>query len=271
MDKKTQQMSAWYFIAAITILVLFVQSFLVTANVETINYSQFNSLLKKGQISDVVIGETTIRGTLKPEALNEILSQERIKALGEKAKTPHPFVAVRVADSALTAELEEASIPFKGEVASNWLTMLLSWLVPVVIFFVVWGFLLNRMGAGGGMMQIGKSKAKVYIEKQTGGSFADVEGIDEAKEELIEVVEFLKHPEKYQRLGGHIPKGVLIVGPPGTGKILLARAVAGGGRSAVFQHHGLRFRRDVRRRGRGSGARSVRPSGRAGAEHHFYR
>jgi cell division protease FtsH len=227
MDKKTQQMSAWYFIAAITILVLFVQSFLVTANVETINYSQFKSLLKKGQISDVVIGENTIRGMLKPEALNEILSQERIKALGEKAKTPHPFVAVRVADSALTAELEEAGIPFKGEVTSNWLTTMLSWVAPVIIFFVVWGYLLNRMGAGGGLMQIGKSKAKVYIEKQTGVSFADVEGIDEAKEELMEVVEFLKHPEKYQRLGGHLPKGVLIVGPPGTGKTLLARAVAG--------------------------------------------
>jgi cell division protease FtsH len=227
MDKKTQQMSAWYFIAAITILVLFVQSFLVTANVKTINYSQFKSVLKKGQISDVVIGENTIRGMLKPEALNEVLSQERIKALGEKAKIPHPFVTVRVADSELTAELEEAGIPFKGEVSSNWVTTLLSWVVPVLIFFVVWGYLLSRMGAGGGLMQIGKSKAKVYIEKQTGVSFADVEGIDEAKEELMEVVEFLKHPEKYQRLGGHIPKGVLIVGPPGTGKTLLARAVAG--------------------------------------------
>src|SRR3990170_803180 len=227
MDKKTQQMSAWYFIAAITILVLFVQSFLVTANVETINYSQFKSVLKKGQISDVVIGENTIRGMLKPEALNEILSQERIKALGEKAKITNPFIVVRVADSALTAELEEAGIPFKGEVSSNWLTTLLSWVAPVLIFFVVWGYLLSRMGAGGGMMQIGKSKAKVYIEKQTGVTFADVEGIDEAKEELMEVVEFLKHPEKYQRLGGHIPKGVLIVGPPGTGKTLLARAIAG--------------------------------------------
>jgi cell division protease FtsH len=227
MDKKTQQMSSWYFIATITILVLFVQSFLVTGNIETISYSQFKSALKKRQISDVVVGENTIRGTLKPEALNEIFPQEKIKALGEKAKTPHPFVAVRVADSALTAELEEAGVPFKGEVSSNWLTTMLSWLAPVIIFLVVWGYLLNRMGAGGGMMQIGKSKAKVYIEKQTGVSFADVEGIDEAKEELMEVVEFLKHPEKYQRLGGHIPKGVLIVGPPGTGKTLLARAVAG--------------------------------------------
>ncbi|MBI2229191.1 MAG: ATP-dependent zinc metalloprotease FtsH, partial [Deltaproteobacteria bacterium] len=171
----------------------------------------------------------------------EIYPQEKIKALGEKAKTPHPFIVVRVADSALTAELEEAGIPFKGEVSSNWLTTLLSWVAPVLIFFVVWGYLLNRMGAGGGMMQIGKSKAKVYLEKQTGVSFADVEGIDEAKEELMEVVEFLQHPEKYQRLGGHIPKGVLLVGPPGTGKTLLARAVAGEAGVPFFSISGSDF------------------------------
>jgi cell division protease FtsH len=227
MDKKFQQMSTWYLLAMVTLFVLLMQNFLGPGGVETISYSQFKSALKKGQIADVVIGESTIRGTLKPEALNEIFPLEKIKALGEKAKAPQPFIVVRVADSALTSELEEAGIPFKGEVSSNWLTTLLSWVVPVLIFFVVWGYLLSRMGAGGGMMQIGKSKAKVYIEKQTGVTFADVEGIDEAKEELMEVVEFLKHPEKYQRLGGHIPKGVLIVGPPGTGKTLLARAVAG--------------------------------------------
>ena len=93
--------------------------------------------------------------------------------------------------------------------------------------FALWSFLENRMGASGGLMQIGKSKAKVYIEKTTGVTFADVEGIDEAEEELSEIVEFLQHPEKYQRLGGHLPRGVLLVGPPGTGKTLLARAVAG--------------------------------------------
>ncbi|MBI2534125.1 MAG: ATP-dependent metallopeptidase FtsH/Yme1/Tma family protein, partial [Deltaproteobacteria bacterium] len=97
MDKKYQQMSAWYLLATVTLLVLLMQNFFVTANVETISYSQFKSALKKGQISDVVIGENTIRGTLKPEALSEIYPQEKIKALGEKAKTPHPFIVVRVA------------------------------------------------------------------------------------------------------------------------------------------------------------------------------
>src|SRR5678816_4350948 len=104
----------------------------------------------------------------------------------------------------------------------------LSWVVPVVLFVLMWSYLGRKMGSGsGGLMQIGKSKARVYIEKKTGVTFADVAGIDEAEEEVAEVVGFLKDPDKYQRLGGHIPKGVLIVGPPGTGKTLLARAVAG--------------------------------------------
>ena len=166
MDKKNQQMSAWYFVAIITFLILLMQNFLVTGDVDTISYSQFKSLIKKGQISEVIIGENTIRGTLKPEALGEILSQEKINALGEKAKAPHPFVTVRVADSALTADLEEAGIAFKGETSSGWVTTLLSWVLPVLIFFVVWSLLLNRMSAGGGMMQIGKSKAKVYWKKR---------------------------------------------------------------------------------------------------------
>jgi cell division protease FtsH len=119
---------------------------------------------------------------------------------------------------------------------------ILSWVVPVALFFLVWSYLMKRMGGGGaGLMQIGKSKAKVYIEKKTGVTFADVEGIDEAKEELIEVVEFLKSPEKYQRLGGHIPKGVLLLGPPGTGKTLLARAVAGEAGVPFFSISGSDF------------------------------
>src|SRR5262249_10589771 len=105
--------------------------------------------------------------------------------------------------------------------------------------FLLWSYLFKRMGSGGGLMQIGKSKAKVYIEKKTGVTFADVEGIDEAEEELVEVVEFLKNPQEYQRLGGRIPKGVLLVGPPGTGKTLLARAVAGEAGGALFQYFRL--------------------------------
>src|SRR5262245_508864 len=142
-------------------------------------------------------------------------------------KTPLPFIVVRVDDPELTSDLEQPGVQFKGEVTNEWVATPLSWVVPVVLFFFLLSYLLKRMGSGGGLMQIGKSKAKVYIEKKTGVTFADVEGIDEAEEELVEVVEFLKNPQKYQRLGGRIPKGVLLVGPPGTGKTLLARAVAG--------------------------------------------
>jgi cell division protease FtsH len=127
----------------------------------------------------------------------------------------------------LIQELEGSKVRFAGEVESTWFPTLLSWIVPALIFFGLWGFLMKRMGAASGVMEIGKSKAKVYMEKQTGVTFNDVAGIDEARGELMEVVEFLKTPERYRRLGGKIPKGVLIVGAPGTGKTLLAKAVAG--------------------------------------------
>jgi cell division protease FtsH len=202
-------------------------------------------------VSNVVIGEKTIRGEIKPEGLKEVLPPERLKALNEQskeAKTPLPFTVVRVEDPELISDLEQAGVEFKGEVTNEWISTVLSWVVPVVLFVLLWNYLFMRMGAGGGMMQIGKSKAKVYIEKKTGVTFEEVEGIDEAEEELMEVVEFLRNPQKYQRLGGHIPKGVL-VGPPGTGKTLLARAVAGGG-SPVFQHFRFGLRGDVCRRWR---------------------
>jgi cell division protease FtsH len=152
-----------------------------------------------------------------------------------------PFTVVRVEDPELISDLEQAGVEFKGEVTNEWISTVLSWVVPVVLFVLLWNYLFMRMGAGGGMMQIGKSKAKVYIEKKTGVTFEDVEGIDEAEEELMEVVEFLKNPQKYQRLGGHIPKGVLLVGPPGTGKTLLARAVAGEAGVPFFSISGSDF------------------------------
>ncbi|MBI4524168.1 MAG: ATP-dependent zinc metalloprotease FtsH [Deltaproteobacteria bacterium] len=240
MEKKQQQFSLWYFIIAFAVVVL-IQNFLVSGQVETISYSQFKSLVRKNLITDVVIGEKTIRGNIKPEGVKEAFPPEKLKEIGHDGKKPHPFVAVRVEDPGLTAELEQARIPFKGETTSTWLPTILSWVVPVALFFLLWSYLLNRMGTGSGMMQIGKSKAKVYIEKKTGVTFEDVEGIDEAEEELMEVVEFLKNPGKYQRLGGHIPKGVLLLGPPGTGKTLLARAVAGEAGVPFFSISGSDF------------------------------
>src|SRR5581483_3106815 len=229
-DKKYRPSPIWYFFATV-FLVLLVHNFLGRSQVETLSYSQFKSLVKKELIADLVVREATIDGNLKGAAAKEILSPEKLKEMAPDVlagKTGLPFQTVKVEDPGLTAELEAAKIPFSGAVTSNWLPTLLSWVVPVGLFLLLWSYLGRKIGSGsGGLMQIGKSKAKVYIEKKTGVTFADVAGIDEAEEEVAEVVGFLKDPDKYQRLGGHIPKGVLVVGPPGTGKTLLARAVAG--------------------------------------------
>ncbi len=243
-EKNYRPSPMWYFFVTI-FLVLMMQNFLGRSPVEIISYSQFKSLLKKDLISDLIIRETTIDGNLKGGAAKEIFKPEKLKEISPEvlaSKKVFRFETVRVEDSGLTTELEAAKIPFRGELTSNWLPTILSWLVPVGLFFLLWSYLGKKMGsASGGLMQIGKSKAKVYIEKKTGVTFADVAGIDEAEEEVAEVVGFLKDPDKYQRLGGRIPKGVLIVGPPGTGKTLLARAVAGEAGVPFFSLSGSDF------------------------------
>jgi cell division protease FtsH len=200
-DTKYRPSTMWYFFATV-LVVLLVQNFLGSSRVEVISYSQFKSLVKKDLINDLVIRETTIDGNLKGAAVNQILQPEKLKEISPDvlaSKKPFPFETVRVEDPGLTAELETAKIPFKGEVTSNWLPTILSWVVPVGLFFLMWSYLGKKMGSGsGGLMQIGKSKAKVYIEKKTGVTFADVAGIDEAEEEVAEVVGFLKDPDKYQ-------------------------------------------------------------------------
>ncbi|HLN83926.1 MAG TPA: ATP-dependent zinc metalloprotease FtsH, partial [Candidatus Binatia bacterium] len=243
MDKWQQKLSIGYFFIALVLLFL-LQTYLASPQVETVSYSQFKALVKSALLANLSIGEKTIHGEIKPEGVKQALPPERLKVWEGKLKDSKqgvPFVTVRVEDPELVTDLERAGINFKGEVINEWLPTVLSWVVPVVLFVLLWNFLFKRMGPSGGMMQIGKSKAKVYIEKKTGVSFNDVAGIDEAEEELIEVVEFLKNPQKYQRLGGHIPKGVLLVGPPGTGKTLLARAVAGEAGVPFFSISGSDF------------------------------
>ncbi len=243
MEKWRQQFSIGYFIIAIVVLIA-LQSFFAPSRQETIAYSDFKALVRKGSVTNLVVTEKSIHGDLKSEGIKEVIPPERLKVLGDEYKSGKkllPFVTVRVEDPELIADLEKSGIPFKGEVASDWIPTILSWVVPVALFFLLWSWLFKKMGTGGGVMQIGKSKAKVYIEKKTGVTFADVEGIDEAKEELTEIVEFLKTPQKYQRLGGRIPKGVLLVGPPGTGKTLLARAVAGEASVPFFSISGSDF------------------------------
>ncbi|TIM25033.1 MAG: AAA family ATPase, partial [Mesorhizobium sp.] len=151
------------------------------------------------------------------------------------------FITTRV-EPDLARQLQEHGVTVTGQIESNFLSNLLSWVVPILVFFGLWMLLLRRMGGGmGGLMQIGRSKARVYVEANTGVRFDDVAGVDEAKAELQEIVDFLKSPQEYGRLGGRMPKGVLLVGPPGTGKTLLAKAVAGEAKVPFFSISGSEF------------------------------
>jgi len=195
--------------------------------VATIPYSEFEQHLKDGRIDELAITERRIEGRLK-EPL----------AGGQRR-----FITNRV-EPQLAEHLQQYPVRYTGKVESTLVRDLLSWIIPAAMFFGIWLFLLKRIGSGlggGGMMQIGKSKARVYVETDMKVSFADVAGVDEAKDELKEIIEFLRDPQTYGRLGGRMPKGVLLVGPPGTGKTLLARAVAGEAKVPFFSISGSEF------------------------------
>jgi cell division protease FtsH len=218
-----------YAIAAI--FAIFVIQYFISAasQIAVIPYSEYQQLLKQGKVSTVGISDRTVQGTLK-----EPLSG------GQKQ-----FVTTRV-DQETAQELEKYNVRFTGQIESTFLRDLLSWVMPVLLFFGLWWYIAKRAaegggGFGGGLMAIGKSKAKVYVEADTGVNFSDVAGVDEAKDELREVVDFLKNPTDYGRLGGRMPKGVLLVGPPGTGKTLLAKAVAGEAKVPFFSISGSEF------------------------------
>ena len=241
MDKKNIA-SAWYFVG-VFLLLMALQNYVFAPHVGTLSYAEFKTLAEKGKVSDVAIGEHLITGSLKLDGVEGLLPKARIEELTKSGTGEHQFMAVKVDDPTLVHDLQQANVNFRGEVTSTWLPMLLSWVLPMGIFFLIWRFALKKMGGGGlgGLMTLGKSKAKVYVQKDTGVTFGDVAGIDEAKAELVEVVEFLKTPERFQRLGGKIPKGVLLVGLPGTGKTLLAKAVAGEAKVPFFSLSGSDF------------------------------
>src|SRR3990172_7072250 len=240
MEPKQQKFSVGYFIAALVVLLL-LQSFLFAPHRENLSYSEFKMLVKKGKVTDLVLDKQVIRGALAPGALEGLLPKEKREALKRAGGGAHAFITARVDDPGLVAELEAAKVKFAGRVENTWLSTLLAWVLPALVFFGLWALLVRRMGPQGGLMAIGKSKAKVYVERSTGVTFEDVAGVDEARGELEEIVDFLRQPDRYRRLGGKIPKGVLLAGPPGTGKTLLAKAVAGEAGVPFFSLSGSDF------------------------------
>ncbi|WP_149539647.1 ATP-dependent zinc metalloprotease FtsH [Siccirubricoccus phaeus] len=223
---KQQQYNTWYWIGALLLLLMFQGWWQGASVTERIPYSRFLELLEQDRIAEVQV---------RPES---ILGRYR-----EPIEGRTHFLTTIVPED-LTRRLEQSRARFDGTITNTFLNNLLSWVVPVIVFFALWMFVFRRIAEKqgfGGLMSVGRSKAKVYVEKDTGVTFDDVAGIDEAKAELREIVDFLKEPEKYGRLGARIPKGILLVGPPGTGKTLVARAIAGEAGVPFFSISGSEF------------------------------
>lgn len=196
-------------------------------NVESLPYSQFMSLLSQKKIESVLVGQEKVEGTLKDVPSGR----------------PKRFTTVKIDDPDLIRKLTEANVRFSG-VRESWIVRgLFSWLLPIIFMLGLWGFMANRLGKSSGspFLSLGKSKARIYVEKDLKTRLSDVAGIDEVKAELEEVVSFLKDPKKHSRLGGRMPKGLLLIGAPGTGKTMLARAVAGEAGVPFFSINGSEF------------------------------
>ena len=218
----------WYALAALAVVVLVQSFFAMRQPTDVIAYSQFETELQAGQIADVTVTENTLEGSYKTPA---------------KDGQIHRFVTERVAPE-VARELAAAKVTFRQQPAPGLFEKFFTWMLPVLGLMAFWVFMSRRIVTGsgaGGMLAIGKNKAKVFMERTISTTFADVAGVDEAKEELKEIIDFLKDPKGYGRLGAHVPKGVLLVGPPGTGKTLLARAVAGEAGVPFFSISGSEF------------------------------
>lgn len=226
--QKTTRFNLFYITIAILGILLFHDLWMSYQSVAPLAYSEFQALVRDGKVKEIVVTADEIRGELKdPQPPNK-----------------RYFRTTRV-ESNLAEELQKYDVKFSGHIESRFLSTLLSWIIPTLFFFGIWFLIMRRMsgqmGAGGGFMSIGKSKAKVYVETDIKTTFADVAGVEEAKAELKETVEFLKTPDRYGRLGARMPKGILLVGPPGTGKTLFARAVAGEAGVPFFSISGSDF------------------------------
>ncbi|MGD8342039.1 MAG: ATP-dependent zinc metalloprotease FtsH [Desulfobacterales bacterium] len=223
--EKRQKFSIWYVLLGIW-LVLILQNYMTTMfATKTIPYSEFLKLLKDNKVTEVAITANQIEGKIKDDGSGK----------------EQMFRTVRV-DPDTSSLLEQYNVKFKGEIESRFLPTLLSWIVPVFLFVGIWYFLIKRMaGQQPGFMSLGKNKAKIYMQEDIDVRFEDVAGVDEAEQELAEVVEFLSEPDKFTEVGGQIPKGILLVGPPGTGKTMLAKAVAGESGVPFFSMSGSEF------------------------------
>ncbi len=225
MDKQTR-MNLWYAAVAVTVLFAVQTWWAASRQVVELDYSRFVEALEQGQVERISVSKDYIMGTLR-------------EPLEEGGATR--FRTTRV-DLDFAKELEKYDVQFDGRVQSDFLANLLSWLIPIALLIGFWYFMFRRVAERqGGLMNVGKSKAKIYVEKDTKTTFDDVAGVDEAKHELQETVSFLSAPERYGRLGARQPKGILLVGPPGTGKTLLARAVAGEAGVPFFSISGSEF------------------------------
>ncbi len=224
--EKHHKFSMWYVLIGIWIVLLLQHYLVVMFSIKTIPYSEFLKILKEGKITELAITADEIQGRMKPS---------------NGSGKPILFRTVRV-DPNLSDLLEKYNVTFMGQVESTFVRDLMSWVIPIFLFVGIWYFFMKRMTGGQpGFMTLGKSKAKIYMEEDLGITFDKVAGVDEAKQELMEAIEFLKEPEKFTDIGGKMPKGILLVGPPGTGKTLLAKAVAGESHVPFFSMSGSEF------------------------------
>jgi cell division protease FtsH len=225
--EKHHKFSIWYILLGIWGVFIIHNMIFSAMSIKTIPYSEFLKLVKEGKVSEVAITQNQIQGRLLDD--------------GSGSEKGELFRTVRV-DSNISQLLEKNNITFKGEIESTFFRDLFSWIFPIFIFVGIWYFMMRRMtGQQPGFMSLGKNKAKIYMQDDLDVTFDDVAGVDESKQELVEVIDFLKEPQKFTKVGGKIPRGILLVGPPGTGKTMLAKAVAGESGVPFFSLSGSEF------------------------------
>ena len=228
--KNGQMILSFVIMSLISLMIVtFFMNKMATASSKLISYTEFMEMIDDDKVESVLIRSTQI----------DIVPKEKVSELIDIT-----YYTGKVDDPDLVKKLTEKGIEFSEEIPDNtatWIYNILSIVLPLVLVWTLLGFLMKKMGGGGGVMGVGKNNAKVYVQKETGVTFKDVAGQDEAKESLQEVVDFLHNPGKYTQIGAKLPKGALLVGPPGTGKTLLAKAVAGEANVPFFSLAGSDF------------------------------